>query len=256
MHKGVVAYIIIGIFLLIIFAFWYLHLGYSPSHKVTTTITSSISSSITTTIKLANSTSTTTIPPTGSCLSANKTVPLYNGNFSLGTYKGWNTTGFGFGNAPMNITWANQNNCYYNTTWLGYTGNFFATTFHCGLVVQPGNLTSKPFKVVLPFLNFKIISPYNSQIYVEILKGGKPIIITHFNTYNAPGNEYPTSQFENASIPIAMLMCQNVSVRVVDNVIGTVVNRFDYVAVGDFYQSVVPSETPGIVVNQTIETIS
>jgi len=254
MHKGAIAYLVIGIFLLIIFLLWYVHIGASK-HITTITTIASTTSSLTTTIinkNLTSTTTTTTIPPVGSCLSPNKTLALENGNFSTGTYEDWNLTGYGFGSAPLNITWANNNSCYYNTTWMGYNGNFFATTYHCGLVLQAGNLTSKPFEVVLPYLNFKIISPYDAQLYVEIIKDGKPVIITHYDTYNAPGNLYPTSQFENASIPIAMFMCQNVSVRVVANVVGTVVNRLDYIAVGDFYQSAVPIQTPGIVVNQQI----
>ncbi|MGB9732510.1 MAG: hypothetical protein ACP5P2_01030 [Candidatus Micrarchaeia archaeon] len=254
MHKGVLAYIIVGIFLFAVFILWYLHWGL-PAKPTTVSKTTSITttaSSNTTVIKNTTTIPTTTTIVTGSCLSSNSTVPLFNGDFSLGTYDGWNATGYGFGNAPLNITWANNNSCYFNTTWSNYQGNFFATTYHCGLVLQTGNLTSKPFKVVLPYLNFKIISPYNGQLYVEILKNGKPVLITHFDTYNAPGNINPTSTFQNASIPIAMFMCQNVSVRVVANVVGTVVNRLDYIAVGDFYQSMVPIATPGIVVNQTI----
>jgi len=162
MHKGAIAYLVIGIFLIVVFLLWYLHIGYGKHITTTTTITS-LTSSLTTTIinnKNLTSTTTTTIPPIGSCLSSNKTLALENGNFSTGTYEGWNLTGYGFGSAPLNITWANNNSCYYNTTWMGYNGNFFATTYHCGLVLQAGNLTSKPFKVVLPYLNFKIISPY------------------------------------------------------------------------------------------------
>ncbi|MGC9098955.1 MAG: hypothetical protein ACP5HW_00165 [Candidatus Micrarchaeia archaeon] len=254
MHKGILAYIIIGIFIAAVFIVWYLHWGVStkPTTIVRTSVTTTIPSNVINVTKNVTTIPTTTTIPSGSCLSPNATVPLLNGNFSLGSYYGWNVTGYGFGNAPLNISWADQNTCYYNTTWKGYNGNFFATTFHCGLVIQQGNLTSKPFKVVLPYLNFRIISPYDSQLYVEIIKDGKPVIIAHYNTYNAPGNLYPTSQFENASIPLAMFMCQNVSVRVVADVVGTVVNRLDYIAVGDFYQSRIPVETPGIVVNQSI----
>ncbi|MGC8662190.1 MAG: hypothetical protein ACP5RT_00160 [Candidatus Micrarchaeia archaeon] len=263
MHKGVIAYVVFGLLLMTIFIFWYLHWGSNSNQGVTkivrppstntTTIVKKNTTSSTNTTSISNTTPTNTTTSTlGSCLSSNATVPIYNGNFSLGSYNGWNTTGYGFGNSPLNITWADQNLCYYNNSWLNYEGDFFATTFHCGLEVQQGNLTSNPFKVVLPYLNFKIISPYDSQIYVEIIKNNKPIVITHYNTYNAQGNIYQTSQFENASIPIVMFMCQNVSIRVVADSVGTLVNRLDYIAVGDFYQSSIPEETPGIVVNQTV----
>jgi len=253
MHKGIAAYIVIGIILVVVLLFW--HFDFSVGHALTTTTSLSTTTTLNTTTipgTTVLNTTTTSIPPIGSCISPNKTVSLLNGNFSTGTYEYWNTSGYGFGNLPLNITWADNNNCYYNTTWLNYNGNFFATTYHCGIMVQTGNLTSMPFKVVLPYLNFKIISPYNNELYIEVMKNGKPVIISHYNTYNAAGNIHATSNFENASIPLAMFMCQNVSVRIVAGVAGNLVNRLQYIAVGDFYQSVTPISTPGIIVNQTI----
>jgi len=251
MHKGIIAYIILGIILVIVLLFW--HFDFSVVHKPTSTTSLSTTILSTTTIPMTtiSNTTTTSIPPIGSCVSSNKTVSLLNGNFSQG-YKYWNASGYGFGTTPLNITWADINDCYYNASWMNYNGNFFATTYHCGIMVQAGNLTSMPFKVVLPYLNFKIISPYNDALYIEILKNGKPVIVSHYNTYNAAGNIYTMSNFENASIPLAMFMCQNVSVRIVANVAGNLVNRLQYIAVGDFYQSVTPISTPGIIVNQTI----
>lgn len=38
---------------------------------------------------------------------------IINGNLATGTYTGWNATGEGFGSAPLNLTSANNNMCYY-----------------------------------------------------------------------------------------------------------------------------------------------
>jgi len=59
MHKGAIAYLVIGIFLIVVFLLWYLHIGYGKHITTTTTITS-LTSSLTTTINNKNLTSTTT----------------------------------------------------------------------------------------------------------------------------------------------------------------------------------------------------
>jgi len=252
MHKGIIAYIVVLIILIVI-TLVFLH-GSTKTPKVTTTIipkntTTTTIAPVTNVTTITSTTTSITIP---SCLSQSAEVPVYNGNFSTGNYTGWFTSGDGFGSAPLNLTYANENGGYYNHTWIGYDGNFVATTFHGGLALQPGNLTSKPFKVVEPYLNFRIISPQNNLLYVEILVNGKPVIVAHYNTYNAPGNQYPSSEFVNASMPLSLLMCQNVSIRVVANVVGSIATRNMYIAVGDFYQSRQPNSAPGIIVNQTI----
>ncbi len=252
MHKGILAYIIV---LLILVVVVFLVLRPHAATKTATTITTKNTTVATTTIPnstvvttISNAT-TITIP---SCLSLAQTVPIYNGNFSTGNYTGWEVSGYGFGTSPLNLTYANQNMGYYNHTWVDYNGTFVATTFHGGLALQNGNLTSMPFKVVEPYLNFKIISPQNNLLYVEILSNGKPVIVAHYNTYNAPNNPYPSSQLANASMPLSLLMCQNVSIKVVAGVVGSLATRNQYIAIGDFYQSRQPVSTPGIIVNQTI----
>jgi len=168
---------------------------------------------------------------------------VYNGNFSTGEYNGWNTTGTGFGSGPMSIAKANAEGCYQGAPWTGYNGSYFATTFNCGLSNSPGNLTSSMFIVNKPFLNFKIISPYSQNIYVEILKANVPVTIAHFNTYNISrfGNS-SSYTFRNASIPLISLAGDNVRIRVVS----LSLKHHNYIAVTGFKMSTLPQGTPGI----------
>ena len=191
------------------------------------------------------------------CISPKESVPLPNGNFSTGTYEYWNVTGQGFLNdtgqaAPTNIIAANEKSIYYGQPWSNYSGNFMATTYHGGLSLSTGNLTSAPFEVIEPYLNFKIVSPKNALLYVELLHNGKPFRISHYNTLNSSSGNREQSVFVNATMPIINFVCQNISVRVVAGVVGSVTNRYDFMAVGDFVQSKYNLETPGTLVNSTV----
>ena len=183
--------------------------------------------------------STTTAPPM-----VHNTV--YNGDFSSGQYTGWTRTGAGWGDAPLNVTAADAHGCYLNSTWSGYNGNFFATTYTCGLSVAPGNLTSSQFYVnaSAPFLNFRLISPYNSGLYVEVLQNGTPRIVVRYNTFNGSLGIYASSTFRNASIPLSTLVGKVVQVRVVSTLID---QRQEFLAVGDFALSDRPVQQQGIV---------
>lgn len=261
MQKAIIAYAAIFVILLI-----FIYVSYSASHNQTTTIATTLPTTtiqnVTTTINSNLSSSTTTIPAQ-SCLSPISSEPIYNGDFGLGNYSGWNQTGGGFGSGPINITHANSPNVssYYNHTWVNYLGNFFASTFMGGLFVQPGNLTSDSFLVTEPYLNFRIISSQNQLLYVEVLQNNQTMITTHYNTY-VQGNPYPTSLFLNASIPLSSLLCQNVSIRVVSQVVGTITTSRTYIAVGDFVLSKTPVVNPGIqnpsqiIVNQSIRGVN
>ncbi len=227
------------------------------TNTITNTITNS-STSTNTIIKTNSSTNSSITNSTNlNCISPNATVPIANGNFATGTYERWNTTGLGFLNltgfpVPTNITFANANNDYYGQPWNNYTGTFFATTYRGGIVLNPGNLTSDPFQVREPYLNFKIISPRNALLYVQLMHDNKPFLVYHYNTLNASGGLNPQSRFVSETIPLLNFVCQNVSVRVVAGVTGTVSNHYDFIAVGDFVQSKTNMQTPGTVVNRTV----
>ncbi len=187
---------------------------------------------------------TTTVPPP----TVHNTV--YNGDFSSGQYTGWSRSDAGWGDAPLNVTFADKKGCYLNRTWSNYNGIFFATTYTCGTSVAPGNLTSSQFYVNAssPFLNFKIISPYNSGMYVEILQGGAPKIIVHYNTFNMSFSIYASSTFSNASISLSTLVNKVVQIKVVSNLVNQPQN---FIAVGDFALSDRPVQQQGIVTNIT-----
>ncbi len=249
-QKAIFVYIIIFVILVVVAYFFLIAPSKSKTLSSTTTI-AGISTTSTTINMTSNSTNTTTTIY-GSCISGQKTALIFNGNFATGNYTGWNVSGYGFGTNPINLTYANKYHFYYNGSWSGYNGTFAATTYQYGINLRFGNLTSDPFKVTEPYLNFRVVSPENANLYVEVLSGGKPFIVTHYNTYNVPGNPSGPSTFYNASIPMATLLCQNVTVRAVAEVVGNSVNHLQYLAVGDFYMSKTQVQTPGIVVNQTI----
>ncbi len=230
--------------------------------------------SSTTTAPVSTSAPTTSLPPNVSttststtittttvmispCQSSNATESIPNGDFSLGNFNGWSSSSGvgeapGFGSVPFNLTYANAHGGYYDSPWNGYKGSYFATTYHNGLLLQPGNLTSQPFRVDELYLNFKIISPQSDKMYVEILENGTPMVIAHYDTFKAQGVNNSLSTFVNASIPLVTMLCKNVSIRVYDGILGSESNEYDYIAVGDFYKSATQVSTPGIVVNETI----
>jgi hypothetical protein len=181
---------------------------------------------------------------------------IYNSNFSNGEYTGWKASTDSFGQEPFNITYADNKTCYLGTKWSNYVGDFFATNFDCGLATQPGNLTSSYFRVDprTPYLNFKIISPQDDQIYIEILAQEQhyqnqsagfnmtPVIVAHFNTYNITANPNAPSTFMNATIPLTQYANKVVEVRIV----ALSLKRFAYIAIGDFNMSGTPNMQDGI----------
>lgn len=251
MRNGIIAYVI-GLVFIVVVAL-YLS-GYLTGGGVrTTTATTSISpNSINATTTVSpNSTIPTTSVYFSPCQSKNSTEDVLNGNFSTGDYRGWNASGPGFGSAPFNLTHANIVGAYYGSPWRGYAGTYVATTYIGGLSLQTGNLTSLPFEVTEPYLNFRIVSPASNLNYVEILQGEK-MSRYWYDTYNASSNANASSTFVNASIPLldTTFFCQNVSVRIVSGSLGTTSN-LNYIAAGDFYMSKTPRSTPGILVNQS-----
>lgn len=187
---------------------------------------------------------------------------IYNGNFGTGAYTGWSVTGAGFGSAPLNITYTENSTrmCYQGYLWSNYNGSYFASTYNCGVSVAPGNLTSLPFMVnpKKPFLNFKIISPEDNLLYIELLKAnyvikngqevftnGTPEVIAHFNTYNLSVSINSTSTFANVTIPLTQYINQAMQIRVV------AASQRNYIAVGDFSLANRPMEERGITANIT-----
>jgi hypothetical protein len=267
-QKGIIAYFVGLVFIIVVALILSGYFGGGGGSGIGKVIagTTSIPQAQTTATGASTSTSQSTTVPTTSvyfsqCQSKNPTEKILNGNFSTGSYYGWNVSGPGFGNGPFNLTRANQAGGYYGAPWSGYSGTYFATNYG-GLSPQAGNLTSKPFEVTEPYLNFRIISAANSQVYVEIIQG-KNVSKYWYNTYAASTNTYNNAsqqytkamatEFENASIPLlnTAFLCQNVSVRVVGGAVGPSMS-LDYIAVGDFYLSRTPNYTPGILINQSI----
>jgi len=190
---------------------------------------------------------TTTTPPK----SVTYNNIIYNGNFGNGEYTGWSTTGNGFGTSPLNITYENSVMCYYGQQWANYNGTFFATTYNCGTSVAPGNLTSSQFLVnpAKPFLNFRLISPQDNFLYVEILSANyTPLVIAHYNTYNLSRSLNASSTFANVTIPLTQYVNQVMRIRVV----AITENTDNYIAVGDFYLSNRPVQDPGLDANLTV----
>ena len=234
-----------------------------PTHVILPATNSSKPTTSNKTVSHTNTTTNTTSLNTTrnqttyiNCISSGPTVSIENGNFGTGTYAGWNATGQGFLNSagqalPANLTFANENDQYYGQPWSNYDGSFFATTYVGGISLSTGNLTSNPFTVREPYLNFRISSAQSSLLYLELLYHGRPYYVEHFNTLNASGGNNPQSTFENATLPLFNMLCKNVSVRVVSGVVGSISTVHDFIAVGDFIQSKTPVQTPGIVVNST-----
>jgi len=197
-------------------------------------------------------------PKNGTCgnsiLILNKTIipiyqNVYNGNFSEG-YSGWNISGKGFGIAPLNINSANAKLCYLGTPWTNYDSSFFATTFNCGLSNVFGNITSNYFRVTKAFLNFKIISPQNKGLYIEILYKHKPYISIQYNTFNNSIGSDSSSTFRNATIPLETILNKVVQIKV----IAKTLKDHTYIAIGDFKLSNMPNQQIGIIGNETINS--
>ncbi len=174
---------------------------------------------------------------------------VYNGKFSSGSYTGWTVTGQGFGAAPINFTHANMVGCYQGAPWSNYNGTqFAASTYHCGTSSSPGNITSSPFLVNKPFLNFKIISPAQQNIYIAILYDGNSSIIAHYNTYNTSFGGNPESTLRNASIPLTSLAGKTVRIRIVQQS----TDPQGFITATDFTMATTPNQYQGVLSNLTI----
>lgn len=260
MNKGILVYVAILVILAIVAYVLLTSHGGTGKPSSTTTVSggkgSTVSTASTTISTKKTTAGSTTIAPTTvnftNCVSNQTSQEVYNGNFSTGTYAGWNVTGPAFGTAPFNLTYANMQGIYYNSTWSNYNGSYVATTFTGGTTRQEGNLTSDPILIDEPYLNFKVISPQYNNLYVEVLSANGSWVAARFNTFNTSVNPDPNSRFLNGSILVVSLLCQDARIRIVSGIAGSGTIKYDYIAAGDFYLAKKQVLDRGILINQTI----
>jgi hypothetical protein len=223
----------------------------SVIHILPTTSTSTTSST---------SISTSSIPTTTRrsvytfCVPSTPTeMPIYNGNFNTGTYLGWNVTGKAFGNAPLNLTYQNKQHNYYGAPWSGYNNTFVASTFQ-GFVSGQGNLTSAPFQVTEPYLNFKIISAQNKGLYMEVISNNSVFEKVYFDTFNSSLTSNYFTTYLNGSINLYPLLCKNASIRIVSDLEASISSKYSYISAGNFYLGPSPVQTPGILVTANLSS--
>ena len=151
---------------------------------------------------------------------SNNTVYTYvfNGNFVSGTYAGWSVTGNAFGTAPLNFTKADKIGCYPgNAQWTGLNGSYYASTYTCAPTgeLYIGNLTSEPFLVTEPFLNFQIIGYDSPYTYIAIIYNNTPYVTAEFNTYEISNGNAQYFLLRNASLPLATVYGKIVRIELV-----------------------------------------
>ena len=218
--------------------------------------TTSTSTTTSTSIPTSSTSATTRRSAYTFCVPSTPTAtPIYNGNFSTGTYLGWNITGKAFGNAPLNLTYQNKQHNYYGAPWSGYNNTFVASTFQ-GFVSGQGNLTSAPFLVTEPYLNFKIISAQNKGLYLEVVSDNAVFEKVYFNTFNPSLTSNYFTTYMNGSINIYPLLCKNASIRIVSDLEASISSKYSYISAGNFYLGPSPVQTPGILVNTNLSTSS
>lgn len=244
--KGVIAFVII-LAILGVGAYYISKGGFGIQHPVTIKTVSTIPANTTVHATTFSTTIlTTSLPPVNftSCIAKTQNANINNGDFSSGNYSGWNVSGAAWGTKPLNITFANNNEEHYGSKWANYKGTFFATTYQVGTYIGSGNLTSHPFVATEPYINFRIVSSQQQQLYVQIFGNNKLFTTVHYDTFNTSLSGNYLSNFFNVSIGIAPILCQNVTINVVSGVANP--PRYDYIAVGDFYMSKRPMQDPGV----------
>ena len=214
----------------------------APAQKYLVTITTG---NLTIPSKCSNSMvvlNTTTKPPY-------ITYPyIYNGNFSTGTYTGWNITNIGFGEYPSNVSMLNAKGCYPGKPWNNNSVGYIASTLNCNLVHNYGNLTSYPFTANKAFINFQITSTSDPYAYIELFVNGKPYERLYYDTVNISTASYQASKLTNVSIPIVALTGKVLQIRVVSQI----ESFLNYIAVTNFRMSNRPNMATGVSVKKVM----
>ncbi len=249
--KKIIAYI--GVFAVLIVVVVILNMTNTGTPLPLHILSSSISSTSSTSVRTTSILYTTTRSNLHSfCVPSTPTAsPLFNGNFSTGTYVGWNATGKAFGSTPLNLTYMNNNHNYYGSPWTGYNNTFVASTYQ-GFLSGQGNLTSKPFQVVEPYLNFKIISAQNQGLYLEAISGNTVFERVYFDTFNQSINGNYFTTYLNGSMNLYPLLCKNASIKIVSDLQASTSSKYSYISAGNFYLSPTPKLDRGIIINTTI----
>ncbi|MDD5318049.1 MAG: hypothetical protein PHF51_04965 [Candidatus ainarchaeum sp.] len=148
-----------------------------------------------------------------------------NGGFESGTYEHWTVSDDGFGTQPADMPQVNVQAMYLDTPYSNYQGSFAASSYLAQR--DPGargSLTSEPFTISKPYLEFLVTGMQHAQIYVELWVDGAPV--KHFEPDN------PSTRFQRVSWSVAQWVGRTGSIRVFD---GSVARPRGYVEVDDFY---------------------
>ena len=133
------------------------------------------------------------------------------------------------------MIYVNANNLYLDTPYTNYKGRYAASSYlpqrDAG---ARGTLTSDPFTISKPYLEFLCTGMQNAQIYVELWVNGAPV--KHFEPDN------PSTDFERKSWDVSQWEGMSAQIKVVD---GSVSRPRGYIEVDDFYLTDTATVTPG-----------
>lgn len=159
---------------------------------------------------------------------------LPNGNFETGDYSYWTVEELGFGSAPSDLIAANAERMYVGQPYTNFEGRYAASSFlprrDAG---ARGTLTSDPFTISKPYLEFLVTGVENAQIYVELWVEGRAV------KHREPDN--PTTSFERISWDVRQWTGKTGYIKVVD---GSATRPHGFIEADDFYLIDSPTTTP------------